>query len=267
MSATSSRSRSWTPGSSRRRMASVMIRAIARISSGPKPRVVVAGVPRRIPEAVFGGSGSNGIAFLLTVMPTSSRSASASLPVTPSGVTSTSIRWLSVPPETIRAPRSARASASTAAFSTVRRWSRRNGSPAASWKLTALPAMTCISGPPWTPGKTALSIWAARVVLTLGKSARSTASGRSVRLKMRPPRPPRRVLCVVVVTMSACGNGLGWTPAATRPAMWAMSTNRSAPTPWAISAMRGKSRMRGYADAPATTIFGRTSFAMTARAS
>ena len=38
--------------------------------------------------------------------------------------------------------------------------------------------------------------------------------------------------------------------------MWAMSTNRSAPTPWAISAMRGKSRMRGYADAPATTIFG-----------
>ena len=50
-----------------------------RYSSGPKPRVVVAGVPTRIPEAVLGGSGSKGMAFLLTVMPTSSRSGSASL--------------------------------------------------------------------------------------------------------------------------------------------------------------------------------------------
>src|SRR4029079_10243019 len=83
MSATSSRSRSWTPGSSRGRIAWVVMRAIARISSGPKPRVVVAGVPSRIPEAVFGGSESNGIAFLLTVMPISSRRCSASLPVTP----------------------------------------------------------------------------------------------------------------------------------------------------------------------------------------
>ncbi len=98
-----------------------MIRAIARISSGPKPRVVVAGVPSRIPDAVFGGRASNGMAFLFTVIPTSSSSASASLPVTPSGVTSTSIRWLSVPPETMRAPRAASASASTAAFSIVRR--------------------------------------------------------------------------------------------------------------------------------------------------
>ena len=62
------------PASSRRAIASVMRRAIARISSGPKPRVVVAGVPSRMPEAVFGGSGSNGIAFLLTVIPISSRS-------------------------------------------------------------------------------------------------------------------------------------------------------------------------------------------------
>ena len=42
----------------------------------------------------------------------------------------------------------------TAAFSTVRRWSSRKASPAASLKATALPAMTCISGPPWMPGKT-----------------------------------------------------------------------------------------------------------------
>ena len=223
----------------------MMSRAIVRISSGPKPRVVVAGVPIRIPEEVFGGSGSNGIAFLLTVIPISSRSCSASLPVTPSGVTSTSIRWLSVPPETSRAPRSRELGARTAAFSTVRRWSRRKSSPAASRSATAFAAMTCISGPPWTPGKTVLSICAASVVLTIGKSAGSTASGRSVRLKIRPPRGPRRVLWVVVVTMSACGNGLGWTPAATRPAMWAMSTNSSAPTPWAIAAIRSKSKIRG----------------------
>src|SRR6185503_6151024 len=163
MSATSSRMRSLTPASSRRSIASVISRAIARISAGPKPRVVVAGVPRRIPDAVLGGSASNGIAFLLTVIPTSSRRLSASLPVTPRGVTSTSMRWLSVPPDTTRAPRSAMASASSAAFSIVRCWSRRNGSSAASFSPTALAATTCISGPPWTPGKTVLSMRSPRV--------------------------------------------------------------------------------------------------------
>ena len=60
-----------------------------------------------------------------------------------------------------------------------------------------------------------------------------------------PPRGPRSVLWVVVVTRSACGNGLGCSPAATSPAMCAMSTNRTASTPWAIAAMRSKSMMRG----------------------
>ena len=100
ISATSPASRCCTVSSSRERMASMMIRPTARISSSPKPRDVVAGVPRRMPDAVLGGSGSNGMPFLLTVMPISSSRCSASLPVTPSGVTSTSIRWLSVPPET-----------------------------------------------------------------------------------------------------------------------------------------------------------------------
>ena len=109
----------------------MIIRPISRISSTPKPRVVIAGVPTRMPDAMFGGSVSNGIAFLFTVIPISSRRCSASLPVTPSGVTSTSIRWLSVPPETTRAP-IRRASRQTAAFSMVRRWSSRNGSSAAS---------------------------------------------------------------------------------------------------------------------------------------
>ena len=122
------------------------------------PRVVVAGVPTRIPDATLGGLASNGIAFLLTVMPTSSSSASASRPVTPSGVTSTSARWLSVPPLTSRAPASASVWARTRAFSIVRAWSRRNSPDAASLNATALAATTCISGPPWTPGNTDLSI-------------------------------------------------------------------------------------------------------------
>ena len=46
----------------------------------------------------------------------------------------------------------------------------------------------------------------------------------SLLVKIKPPRGPRNVLCVVVVATSAYGNGLGCTPAATRPAKCAMST-------------------------------------------
>jgi hypothetical protein len=45
-----------------------------------------------------------------------------------------------------------------------------------------------------------------------------------------PPRGPRSVLCVVVVTTSAYGTGDGCSPAATSPAMCAMSTMKYAPT-------------------------------------
>ena len=90
--------------------------------------------------------------------------------------------------------------------------------------------MTCISGPPWTPGNTALSssFWCCAWQST------------------RPPRGPRSVLWVVVVTKSECGTGLGCSPAATRPAMWAMSVITSAPTSLATAAMRAKSMTRGY---------------------
>ncbi|MOA57471.1 hypothetical protein D3C78_1816580 [compost metagenome] len=67
---------------------------------------------------------------------------------------------------------------------------------------TALAAITCISGPPCRPGKMALLI----------------AFSCCDFIRMMPPRGPRRLLCVVEVTMSACGTGLGYTPAATRPA-------------------------------------------------
>ena len=55
MSRTSPARRACSAGSSRRRIASMMIVPIARISSGPNPREVAAGVPIRIPDAVFGG--------------------------------------------------------------------------------------------------------------------------------------------------------------------------------------------------------------------
>ena len=98
----------------------------------------------------------------------------------------------------------------------------------ASFRQTALAAMVWTSGPPWVPGKVSLSSSLANAAL------HSTM----------PPRGPRSVLCVVVETMSACGTGLGCTPAATRPAMWAMSTKKSASTALATLAMRSNSMMR-----------------------
>ena len=64
-------------------------------------RVVEAGEPRRRPEVTNGDFGSLGTEFLLTVRCARPSAASASLPVTFFAIMSTSIRWLSVPPETI----------------------------------------------------------------------------------------------------------------------------------------------------------------------
>ena len=62
------------------------------ISGSRMPRLVIAGVPTRMPLATIGGFWSNGIAFLLTVMPALPSAASATLPVSPFEKTSTSIR-------------------------------------------------------------------------------------------------------------------------------------------------------------------------------
>ena len=81
-----------------------IIVAISRICSGPMPAVVTAAVPSRSPLVTNGFSGSFGIAFLLHVIPARSSASCATLPVTPNGRRSTSIRWLSVPPDTMRKP-------------------------------------------------------------------------------------------------------------------------------------------------------------------
>ena len=54
-SRTSARIRSWAASSSRSRIASTIQAPICAISAGPMPRVVVAGVPTRIPDATLGG--------------------------------------------------------------------------------------------------------------------------------------------------------------------------------------------------------------------
>ena len=87
----------------------------------PKPRVVQAGVPSRMPEVMVGFSGSNGMPFLLQVMWARPSAASATLPVSLFGRRSTSIRCVSVPPETISRPCDFKCSASALAFSTTLR--------------------------------------------------------------------------------------------------------------------------------------------------
>src|SRR5881296_57147 len=165
-----------------------MASAISSISFARMPRVVTIGVPSRMPLAMAGGLSSNGIAFLLTVMPASSSAASASLPVIPLDfATSTSIRWVSVPPDTIRKPRFWRPFARALAFAKTCCWYFLKPGESASFRATALAAMTCINGPPWRPGKTALSSAFAYSALHI----------------TIPPRGPRNVLWVVVVTKSA----------------------------------------------------------------
>src|SRR5438132_1511892 len=103
-SRTLSRTRFSADSSVRFCSASAIRSEISSISSSFMPRVVTAGVPTRMPPGLKGELLSNGIAFLFTVMPARSSVSCASLPFKSFGRRSTSMRWLSVPPETIRKP-------------------------------------------------------------------------------------------------------------------------------------------------------------------
>ncbi len=74
-----------------------------------------------------------------------------------------------------------------------------------------------------------------------------------------PPRGPRSVLCVVVVTMGACGNGCGCAPAATSPRCARCPRPASRRPRFAISAKPAKSQTRGYAVPPQRMSLGRAS--------
>ena len=127
-----------------------------RISCAPSPREVSAGVPMRMPEATAGGSVSYGIAFLFTMMPQRVERVLGALAVRgPSASTSTSSRWLSVPPLTTRSPASTqhlRQRLRVLHDLAARTRGTRRSTPRGS--ATALPAITCISGPPCAPGNT-----------------------------------------------------------------------------------------------------------------
>ena len=94
-----------------------------------------------------------------------------------------------MPPLTTEIPAAATSSVSSRsamiwAPRSVRCCRSRKAGSAASLKATALAAITCSSGPPCCPGKTAELIFFA-IAASL--------------VRMTPPRGPPSVLCVVVV--------------------------------------------------------------------
>ena len=178
--------------------------------------------------------------FLLTVISAETNAFSATLPVRSGYLLrrSTNIEWLSVPPETMVKPRSIKACASTAAFFCTCLAYSLNSGCRISPKATALAAITCSNGPPWIPGKTAESSnWDIILISPFGVFL-PHGLGKSLPIMMTPPRGPRSVLCVVEVTICAYLTGFSSTPAAIRPAGWAMSIIRIAPTLSAISRIR-----------------------------
>ena len=72
-------------------------------------------------EVIVGFCGSNGMPFLLQVMPARSSDCSASRPISPIGRRSTSIRCVSVPPETIARPPAVSVAARVCALATTAR--------------------------------------------------------------------------------------------------------------------------------------------------
>ena len=108
---------------------------------------------------------------------------------------------MSVPPVSTSRPPATISAASASAFARTCVWYSRKASRAAIRKHVAFAAITCSSGPPWSPGKT----------------ARSIAEACSSRQRTKPARGPASVLCVVEVTTSQSTIGFGCSPAATRP--------------------------------------------------
>ena len=81
-----------------------MIRAISTTSGSFRPLWEIDVVPMRTPLVTNGFSGSNGIMFLFTVIPTYSSAFSNCFPVSFFGRRSARTMWLSEPPLTIRKP-------------------------------------------------------------------------------------------------------------------------------------------------------------------
>ena len=152
-----------------RRSAAAMMSATSVNSGSSKPRVASAGVPIRRPEDTIGGRGSIGTALRLTVMPIAVQPVLGLLAVE-LGVAQVDQHQVHVGPagqhaECRAAPASGgRSRSASSALRTGCGCCRSTKSSAAAHvNATALPAMTCSSGPPCRPGKTAELIFLAIV--------------------------------------------------------------------------------------------------------
>ena len=203
-----------------RRSASPMIVPTSRASASPKPRDVIAGEPMRMPLVTIGFCWSNGIAFLFTVTAISSRYDFDRFAgeILRAQVDQQQMRVGSAGNEPH--PGALQFLAHRARVDQHRLLVGAETPAAAPLGRPRLWPRSCASaGRPGSPGR---------------RSCRSPRPAlRSVR--MNPPRGPRSVLCVVEVTNSASGTGEGCRPTATRPAMCAMSTIKTAPISSAIS--------------------------------
>mmetsp|Transcript_109442 Transcript_109442/g.274135 ORF Transcript_109442/g.274135 Transcript_109442/m.274135 type:complete len:254 (+) Transcript_109442:471-1232(+) len=198
-----------------------------------QPRVVIAGEPMRTPPG-DSAEASPCTALRFSEMEESSQTFSSFEPVSPWGRKSQSTKWLSVPSLASLWPLDCSVLARVSALATTAWEYSLNSGEATSKSCAARPPIWWLCGPPWRPGKTAMSM-------------RSLMSGiLSLYLKkIIPARGPRRDLCVVVVTTSQCAKGEGCMPVATKPEMCAMSAMSNAPTSSAIARNLAKSTTRG----------------------
>ena len=129
------------------------------ISSSFMPRVVTAGVPSLTPLVTNGEARiirncilvACNVSCIQTLLQLLYRLVSCS-------DRSTSIRWLSVPPDTILTPLLHKSVSRVliAFLTTCSAYTLKARAQVLPLKHTALPAITCIRGPPWIPGNTAL---------------------------------------------------------------------------------------------------------------
>lgn len=209
-------------------------------------RVVIAGVPNRIPDGSSGFLVSNGIIFLLVETPILSRIFSASFPDIPRDqkISSKTI-WLSVPHDMTLMPLDENSFAITRELSTTCRTYVENSGWSASPNAIALASVVWSCGHHWIPGNTALAIIGPNFSLDI----------------IIAPRGHLSVLCVVVVTTSQYGTGFSRTHPAISHAICAISAISIAPTSSAIWRNLFQSSEREYAENPAMMSFGLCSFA------
>mmetsp|Transcript_13536 Transcript_13536/g.39232 ORF Transcript_13536/g.39232 Transcript_13536/m.39232 type:complete len:233 (+) Transcript_13536:84-782(+) len=182
--------------------------AICLKSPSPRPLEVIAGAPIRTPPGVIADT-SPTTAFLFSVMWQRSHAFSIFDPVTPSGRKSHRIKWLSVPPVTKLYPFATKAAPSAREFLTTCSWYSLNLGVAAHLSAQANAPIWWLCGPPCNDGKTEKLILSSK---SYSEPSASPLASRSTGLtpllkKIMPARGPRKLLCVVVVTISQYGKG------------------------------------------------------------